>query len=448
MPKNQKTRSAKGWRTILPDDHKWWNFVNHQIDCLAQDYGYQGIKLPMLIFARVYDRLVKSGSDYVSQNLIQVQNERRDNVVLRNDLVVPLIQAYINHNMHNLPSPLRFYSTGKVFNLDANSESNCHQSHIFNFSLLGEDEPSYDAQAIFMAYNFIKEFFIDSEIEINSFGCKNCQTAYTKKLINFVKQDTGSYYCRSCQNLLEQEPLKILNCQNEKCQTSLIEAPQVIDWLCEDCKNRFVKVLEDLDELDLSYTLNPKLIPPYPYWGQTIFSISRPSPRGRLSGSGQKSGKQILLSGGRQDDLATCLAAEPVGIISFFGQLETFIGNLKEVGFSLPKKDRVDVFVARLGSDARKRCFKLFNDLRLCQIRARESFAKNGLKGQLETATKVGARYTLIIGQKEIIDNTVIVRDMESGIQEIINFEKAITEIKKRLEVQTNGAVRVYKAEQ
>jgi histidyl-tRNA synthetase len=232
----------------------------------------------------------------------------------------------------------------------------------------------------------------------------------------------------------------------------LEEAPEIIDHLCPVCRDHFTKVLERLDEMDVLYNLNPRLVRGLDYYTRTTFEIflqeNEEEKKGGLDLAKSeeaeiKSGQLSLAGGGRYDGLAEILGGRGAPSIGFAGGVERVVALLKQLKIQVADPTEADIFIAQLGEEAKKKSLKLFEDTRKAGFKVRESFAKNSLAPQLDLANKLGVKYTLILGQKEIIDGTIIIRHMESGIQEIVPFSQVIEEVKKRF-AMGNG-IKVYK---
>ncbi len=429
---SRKLQSLKGFKDILPENQKFWNFVYEKVKNTAQDFSYKKIDTPILEEAALFERTLGS-SDIVNKEMFAFEDKGGERVVLRPEMTAPVARAYIEHGMLAWPQPVKLWYWGPMFRYDKPQAGRYRQFHQFGYEVLGSDSPEVDAQLIVMAVSLYKTFGLEVEVQINSIGCPSCRGEYLKILNRFLK---GRKLCADCQGRLEKNQLRVLDCKEKKCQEILAEAPQILDALCEDCKNHFVKVLEGLDEGGVAYSLNPMLVRGLDYYTRTTFEFY-------LVGGNTEMTQGALGGGGRYDGLVSEIGGRSTPAIGFAGGVERVVLAMKEKNVEVKDEDRGDVFVAQLGPEAKKKCTRLFNNLRKEGIKVREAFAKKGLTEQMEEANRLGVKYTLIIGQKEIMDNTIIIRDMESGVQEIVDFEKAIPEIKKRL-LGLNGGVKIY----
>jgi histidyl-tRNA synthetase len=278
----------------------------------------------------------------------------------------------------------------------------------------------------------LRDFGLKVGVQINSIGCPRCREAYKNKLVSYYRDRRGEL-CEDCKKRLVKNPLRILDCKEESCAPLKEGAPQIVDYLCDDCKNHFVRVLEYLDDAGVPYNLNPYLVRGLDYYTKTVFEFFSEG----NEATGQKA--EALGGGGRYDNLVEILGGRPTPACGVAMGVERLIAKIKESNIEAPPLVVPDIFLAQLGEQARKKSFALIEDLRKAGFFITHGLTKEGLKKQLEIANKLGAKYALILGQKEVLDGTIIIRDMEGGSQEIIDFGKIVAEMKKKL---TNGAVK------
>jgi len=427
---SHKIQALKGFKDILPEHQKFWNFVAEKVKDTAEDYSFQKIDTPVLESALLFQRTIGEETDIVAKEMYTFTDKSGELITMRPEMTAPVARAYIEHGMISWPQPVKLWYLASLFRHENTQAGRLREHHQFGFEVLGGAEPELDAELVIVAQGLYKSFGLEPEIEINSIGCSTCRREYIKSLKKFLRDKK---VCETCEGRLERNPLRVLDCKEKKCQENLVEAPQILDSLCEDCKNHFVKVLEILDDNSIGYNLNPYLVRGLDYYNRTVFEIFTKS---------QTEDKMALGGGGRYDYLIEQIGGRPTPAVGFAGGLERVIIKIRELGFEIKEEGHGDVFVAQLGDEARKKCMKLFNELRKHGVKTREAFNKKGLTEQLEIANRLKVKYALILGQKEIMDGTIIIRDMESGIQEIIDLEKVVPEIKRRL-LGMNG-LKVY----
>jgi len=415
----------KGFKDILPADQIYWQFIRKVTDNFSTAYGFPEIGLPVLEEVALFNRSLGKQTDIVEKEMFAFVDKSDGNLTLRPEATASVVRAYINHGMVNLPQPVKLYYWGPMFRRERPQAGRQRQFHQFGFEVIGDISPVIDAQLITIVYNFFIQIGLkDISLQVNSIGCPKCRKAYRDELVNYYKSKKRML-CEDCKKRLTKNPLRLLDCKEPGCQPLKAEAPQIVDWLDEECKVHFMKVIEYLDELDIPYILNPYLVRGLDYYTKTVFEVW---PSDQPSGS-----QSVLGGGGRYDELVELLGGRPTPAAGFALGIERVILQLKEKQITIPIEPPAEVFLAQIGDQAKVKAMILFEKLRQENIRITESFAKDSLKSQLELANKMKVKYVLIMGQKEVIDGTILVRDMESGVQEIIDFNKTVNELKKKL---------------
>jgi len=427
IAKNKIPQTLRGFKDILPSEQKYWDLVRNKVREIARDYGFERIDTPIIEETALFSRSVGKQTDIVEKEMFSFTDRGGDDISLRPEATASIARAYTQHGMVSLPQPVKLYYIGPMFRYDRPQSGRYRQFHQFGFEVLGEDNPVIDAYLILIVFNFLKEIGIESNVQINSIGCQECRRDYQNNLVRYYRSKR-SYLCADCKRRLVKNPLRLLDCKEEKCRTVRNEAPQIVDWLCDDCKKHFVKVLEYLDELEVPYILNPWLVRGLDYYTRTVFEF--------WANDDESSGRSALGGGGRYDKLIEELGGQPTPASGFSIGIERVILKIKELGIEIKKKDKPQVFLAQIGEQAKSKALVLFEDLRRKGIPVAERFSKNSLKAQLEIANKLSVKLVLILGQKEVADGTILLRDMEGGIQEIIDFKKIIPILEKKLGIK------------
>lgn len=414
----------RGMKDIMPEEQPYWDQVRRVSERLARDYGFSRIDLPLVEFSNLYTRAVGEGTDIVEKEMYNFITRGGDKVALRPELTSGLVRAYIQHGMNVLPKPVKLFSIGPVYRYDRPQEGRYREHYQINYDAFGEQDPILDAQIIQVAHRVVQSLGIKSvQIQVNSIGCPVCRKDYRELLVNYFESKKNKL-CQDCKRRIETNPLRVLDCKEDKCSQVAASAPQSVDHLCDECRTHFKNLLEYLDELDLPYVINPHLVRGLDYYTKTVFEI--------WSGD-EKARKNSLGGGGRYDGLVKMLGGEPTPAIGFGLGIERLIIEMKRVQARPYKMPKPRVFLAQLGELAKKKSLKLFSDLEKNGILTAESFGKGGLKSQLRVADKLGVEVTLILGQKEALDGTVIIKNMNSGVQETVTLDKLVDLIKKKL---------------
>ncbi len=418
----------RGVKDILFDEYKYWDLVIKKAGDLANAYSFKRIETPVLESLGLYERTTGKETDIVTKEMYSFIDKNGEKISLRPEATPGLVRAYIEHGMFNLPQPVKMFWLGPLFRHEKPQSGRLRQHTQIDLEFFGEASPTADAMLILIAYNFFRELQIDVQIQVNSIGCKECRKDYIAKLAEFYKErGKRSRLCDDCKKRFVKNPLRLLDCKEEKCIDIRTGAPQLVDALCDDCRAHFVKVLEYLDELDIPYNLNPFLVRGLDYYNRTVFEFwPEENEQGRQSSLG---------GGGRYDGLVEHMGGRVTPACGFGIGIERVILKIKEKNIPIIEyDDNSIIFLAQLGEQARKKCFLLFEELRRAGFKVRQAFTKDSLRAQLEEANRIGAKFSLILGQKEVLEGTILIRDMESGIQEVIDYKKLIPRIEKKLE--------------
>ncbi len=419
-------QNLTGMRDILPEDQIYFKKARKAVESVSNYYSFQKIETPILEQAEVFSKAVGEDTDIVEKEMYTFRTKGGDLVSLRPEGTAPVMRSYIEHGMHNLPQPVKLWYLGPFFRYERPQAGRFRQFHQFGFEAIGDNNASIDSQIIQMSYDVLKELgFKNITIEVNSIGDSECRP-YFKKIMTGYFRSRRSSLCSDCQRRLKENPLRILDCKEEKCQRVKAGAPQIIDHLCENCHAHFKQVLEFLDELELPYTLNPYLVRGLDYYTKTVFEIVETSEDGKSLGT--------LIGGGRYDNLAKLLGGKDTPACGAAGGIERIVSLLKTRDAKPSQKSAgAKIFLAQLGQMAKRKSMKLFEEFRAAKIPVAESFSKDSLKTQLRTADKMGIRWVLIFGQKEALEDFITLRDMETGVQKEIKLTKVVEEMKAKI---------------
>jgi histidyl-tRNA synthetase len=423
--KRVKFQRPSGMHDILPEDQQYFQKIYNTVQANANFYGFKKIDTPILEDTDLFSKGVGVSTDIVEKQMYSFRTKGGDNLTLRPEGTAPTMRAYIENGFFNLPQPVKLWYWGPFFRYEHPQAGRYRQFWQFGFESIGESGSVVDAQIILIFYNILRELRLKNlVVEINSIGDRQCRPYYKKTLISYFKaRESG--LCLDCRRRLRENPLRILDCKEEKCVILSSQAPQIIDYLCQECHNHFKEVLEFLDNIELPYNLNPHLVRGLDYYTKTVFEIFATQDNKKTSGS--------LVGGGRYDALSKLIGDRDIPACGGAGGIERIVSLIKEKGLSFTESGSIKVFLAQLGNLAKRKGLKLLEDFRKEKILVAESLGRDSLKTQMSRAAKIGAKYTLILGQKEALEGTIIIRDMESGKQETVKLEKTVSEIKKRL---------------
>ncbi len=428
----------RGMHDILPREEKYWKPLYHNAENLADHFQYGRIETPIMEEVGLFVRSLGKGTDVVEKEMYIFENDEIGRVCLRPEATASVARAFINGGMWNYPQPVKLWYWGPMFRHDRPQAGRYRQFFQVGYEILGAEDPAMDAELVLIAFNFYKDIGYPVEIRINSIGLPEERERYKNELANFYRTKK-SYLCEDCRKRLLKNPLRLLDCKEDQCQPIKDEAPQIVDWLSDSSKSYFMKVLEHLDELGVPYSLDPTLVRGLDYYTHTVFEVYSNIP---AENPEEEKSQSALGGGGRYDLLVEEMGGRPTPAAGVALGIDRSIAMLKQYAeknsLNLPKPV-YDIFFAQLGDRAKGRALKMINDLRSSGLKVGFNLYKNSLKTQLELANDLKVPYALIIGQKEVQEGTIIIRDMESGIQEIVDQKKAENIVKKKLKKFDDG---------
>ena len=429
--KSKKIQSPRGMHDILPADQPYWLYIQKRAASIMGDYGFDKIDLPLLEHTALFQRSVGEATDIVEKEMYNFKTRGGDEFSLRPEFTAGSIRAYIEHGMHVMPHPVRLWSYGPVFRHDNPQAGRLRQFHQLNIESIGDGEAVVDAELIFMAYKFLESIGLKNVvIKINSIGDSSCRPQYIKALKDFYRNRIKKI-CGKCKGRIKTNPLRVLDCVEANCIEVAKDAPQIVDYLDADCKKHFKSVLEFLDEIGVPYLLDHHLVRGLDYYTRTVFEFW---PEEKNEEGQPPSTNLAIISGGRYDKLVGLLGGQETPAVGWAMGIERAILLLKERNIHVPEsKAQPKVFLAQLSEMGRRKSLLLFEELRKASIAVKSSFGRDSIKSQLRIANKFGVIYTLIIGQKEALDDSVMLREMRTGVQENIPIEKIVDVLKKRL---------------
>jgi len=415
---------VRGTRDILPADQPVWDRIRDGARQLASSYGFERIDTPIMEETALFVRGIGKQTDIVEKEMYSFETPGGEKVTLRPEGTAAVMRAYIQHGMLNLPQPVKFWYVGPMFRHDRPQHGRYRQLHQFGCEIIGDANPVADAQLVHLGYQQLKDLGIESTVQINSIGTPEARKNYRDALQAFFRS-RRSKLSEDDKKRLQKNPLRILDSKDPAVVEMKAEAPQIIAWLDEESKAHFMKVLEMLDEMNVPYQLNPYLVRGLDYYTKTVWEYYANS-------SDQELAQSALGGGGRYDGLAELLGGRATPAVGLAMGLDRVANLLKEQGAGV-STEAAEIFVAQLGDQGRKKALAIFEELRKAGIPAFEAFSKDSIKAQMEMANKKEVKFAIIIGQKEVLDGTAVIRDMESGTQEIVDALKIVQEIKKKL---------------
>ncbi len=391
---------------------------------VALYYGFKPIETPMLEYEEIFTGGIGAGTDIIDKEMYTLKTKGGDYLALRPEHTAPLMRAYIEHGMQNMPQPVMFYQYGPVFRHDKPQRGRYRQFWQFDLDCLGNEKSIMDALVIKAGLSTLEEAGAEKlSVDINSIGDKECRGAYIRELTNYYKKHLSSLPAVDRERL-KTNPLRILDSKEEKTKEINENAPDVISFLCVSCKKHFKEVLEYLEEMGISYNVNKNLVRGLSYYTRTVFEV--------YTESAEEGGAPVqIASGGRYDYLARQIGGKKdVPGVGFSMGVDRIVESpwYKKLSPRILKKPKI--YFIQLGSEAKLKSLNIIEILRKAHVPIAQSLSKDSLGSQLAIAEKLSIPYAIIFGVKEALDNSVIVRDMSNRSQDTVKLPKLLEYLK------------------
>ncbi len=420
--------TLRGFRDILPEEQPLWDKAEDTARALTRAYGFGRIRLPILEQTSLFERGIGKDTDIVEKEMFTFVDQGSVKMTMRPEATASVARAYIEHGMLNQPQPVKLWYFEPMFRHERPQAGRYRQFWQVGFEAIGSHDPIVDAQIILMSERFCKDLGLDVTIQMNSLGTPASRKIYIAELVKYLK-GVKKKLSEVDQKRLLKNPLRVLDSKEPGMDEVRAEAPQLLEYIDDESKEHFMRVLEYLDEAGVAYALNPFLVRGLDYYTKTVFEIALAHP------SGEEGAQSALGGGGRYDGLIPLFGGrEETGAVGAAIGVERVMNAVRAAGKTSESKRKSDVFFCQLGEAARRKGLKVFEKFRMAHIDVAEAFSKGNLKSQLEMADKLQAPIAIILGQKEVLDGTVIIRDMDSGVQEIVDVEKVVGIVIKRLQ--------------
>lgn len=419
-------QALRGMKDILAKDWVYYDWILNKAKNIFEFYSFERIETPILEKAELFTKGVGKNTDIANKEMYVLRTkENKELLALRPEGTASVARSYIEKGMFNLSQPVKLYYFGPFFRHEKPQAGRYRQFYQLGAEIIGESDAAADTEIITLSKIFLENLGFSSKsisLLLNSIGCSECRPNYIKELKKYYRQ-YDKQICADCRRRIKENPLRVLDCKSEKCLAIKNGAPTALDYLCSECHNHFKALLELLDYLNIPYILDKTLVRGFDYYTRTVFEFS----------FGDETKKIVLGGGGRYDKLTKILGGIQRPAVGVAFGIERLIKEIIEKGkdLNLPKPK---VFLAQIGEAAKRQSFKLLEQFRKANILIGESLGKESIRAQLKIADRLETNYVLILGQQEVLDGMIILKDMSSGIQESIPLEKIITEVKKRLE--------------
>lgn len=415
------TNAPKGTKDILPDQVYRWHFVENRFADICAKYGFKEIRTPMFEHTEVFARGIGDTTDVVQKEMYTFNDHAGRSITLKPEGTSGAVRAFIEHKQYAEVQPTKYYYVTDCFRYEKPQSGRLRHFHQFGIEVFGTPNMLADAEVISLGYDFLTELGItEIELRINSVGCPECRSKYREALREFLYPHYDEL-CNTCKDRYERNPMRILDCKSEVCQQIAKGAPRMLDYLCDDCRQAFEELKQNLTSLGIEYTIDPNIVRGLDYYTKTAFEFVT-----------TKIGAQgTVCGGGRYDHLVEELGGPPIPGVGFGLGIERLLLLMEANQIEIPEENKPEVFVAVVGEAAKAFGLKLCRQLRQKGVIAEMDTLARNIKGQFKYADRLGARYTLVIGEDELAKGVVSLKDMSRSEQREISIDKIYDEIKK-----------------
>lgn len=396
-----------------------WQKLDLATRRLFECFGFQEIKTPLLEKNEVFSRSIGLDTDIVSKEMYSFEDSRGGTLTLRPEATASVVRAYIQHRLYQKNPIQKLYSIGPMFRHERPQKGRFRQFHQINAEMFGDPGPRSDADIIAMAmYLFESVGLGDLSLNINSLGCPQCRPRFKNELKDYLAQKT-TRLCADCRRRSETNPLRVFDCKSDTCNQVVADAPSILEFLCETCRDHFKSLQGYLTGLGIPFVLNRRLVRGLDYYTRTTFEIQT-----------ERLGAQnAVAGGGRYDGLVKLLGGPDHPAVGFAVGMERLVALLEEQHATEVK--RPDLFVAALGERAENASFKWVLSLRKSGVWVEMGDGSKGLKAQMKRAGRLGAKKVLIVGDDELASGKGVLRDMESKVQDEVGLENIVESLEK-----------------
>jgi histidyl-tRNA synthetase len=422
-----KYYAPKGLYDIKPEDMPYWHAVEREVRSKMPLYGYEEIRTPIMEKTEVFARGVGEETDVVSKEMYTFEDKGGRSMTLRPENTASVVRAYLEHKFYGKEELSKWYYLGPMFRYEAPQKGRSRQFHQYGAEAIGSKDPALDAEMIGLSVDLLRSLGLkDVGLTLNSIGCPEDREVYVDQLVDYLtpKKDR---LCSDCRARLETNPLRILDCKEETCQSLVADGPEITDYLCSECQDHFDQVRKFLSDLDLNYELDARLVRGLDYYTKTVFEVF----------SSDLGAQNALVGGGRYDGLVELFGGDPTPAVGFAGGIERLVLLLQELERVEMEGTDLDVYLATLDEETKRVGLKLIQEMRHSGLQAEIDYLNKSLQGQLGYADRYGAQLTAILGPRELSEDEITLRDMETGDQTTVSLDDFVQEVTDQLGCQT-----------
>ena len=415
----------RGTQDILPEYSIKWRHIENKLDELMELYNYKEIRTPIFESTELFARGVGDSTDVVQKEMYTFKDKGDRSLTLRPEGTAAVVRSYIEHKMQGNPNqPVKLYYNGPMFRYERKQKGRYRQFNQFGVEAIGAENPSIDAEVLAMVMHIYESFGLKHlKLVINSIGDSESRKEYNEALVNHFEPVIDTF-CSDCQSRLHTNPMRILDCKIDRDKEAIKTAPRITDYLNDDSKAYYEQVKHHLDDLNIPYVEDPNLVRGLDYYTHTAFELMMDNPNydGAIT---------TLCGGGRYNGLLQLLDGPSETGIGFALSIERLLLALEEEGIELDIEEKFDLFIVTMGEEADRYAVKLLNDLRKNGVKADKDYLNRKIKGQMKQADRLNAKYTIVIGDQELENNSIAIKNMTTGESENIQLDQLINYFKK-----------------
>lgn len=401
------TKKIKGTEDVLPKDSYRWQFVEDVMRKESAAYGFKEIRTPVFEHTELFARGVGQTTDVVQKEMYTFDTKGGESVTLRPEGTAGAARAVLEHGLVNDSLPIKASYFVSCYRYEKPQAGRLREFHQFGLECYGTQSPAADAELICAAQSIFDRLGIKQlRLEINSIGCPACRAEYHKALKEYF-YGYKDELCETCNSRLEKNPMRILDCKSPICSKIAQGAPKMTDYLCDECKEHFASVQKYLDAAGVEYTVNPTIVRGLDYYTKTVFEFVTDF----IGAQG------TVCGGGRYDGLIEELGGKHLPSLGFAMGIERLLMLMDKQGIEIPKPSTCDLYVAVMGESASLKSFEIIKAVRSCGLIAETDIVGRGLRAQMKYADKIGAKFSMVLGDNEIEQGKAVIKNMSSGEQ-------------------------------
>jgi len=410
----------RGTYDILPEASYKWEFVTQVFKDVAKEFNYKEIVTPIFENSNIFERSVGETSDIVEKEMYKFEDKKGRSFALRPEGTASVMRSFIENGLNLKPNSSKLYYLGPMFRYDRPQKGRYRQFYQYGIENIGNKNPFSDAEVIAFGYNFLNRLGLKNfQLQINSIGCGSCTKDYDNALIEYFTPNFNSL-CSDCRKRLQKNPKRVLDCKVKTCKEIAANAPSMMDYLDEDCRKDFEKVQEYLKLMDIPFLVNPKIVRGLDYYSQTAFEFIDTN----------LGAQNTLIGGGRYNSLAEQLGSKKLPGVGFAGGFERLLMSMEEENLSFGKLPSPKVYLVLLGDKAVSEGVRLLAQLRNSGISAEFDSDKSSMGSQMKMANKTNAEFALILGENELEENKIVLKNLTTGDQQKVDITKIIERLK------------------